>query len=229
VEDYEIVQADETIEIADPWFNTCPGGGYKKWVAQVMWLVDDSSDYFAEVGWRRECNGSSARDYAYYAEGRIINNVGYGNPRVFVDSNWNPVSVSPGERIRVRIMKEGPGEYAQNLWRFQLEKGGSVYEPKAVSISTSFLPKEIHVGGENLYDHHDMGVSGHLETTYKLSNGTQLFLYDRSVSTKQDYPRYRIVKGSGGFGNSRYFQTHSNIHVNSPSPTQVPPGTSACP
>lgn len=225
IHDSPIVQAEEVIEIADPWFNTCPGGLEKKWVAQVMWLVDTSNGRYAEVGWRRECEGDTANDFMYYSYGTYPG----GYLQKFVDSSYSVVVPNPGERYRVRISKVGAGSTGYNLWRFQVSRLGSApIETRSISISAEFAPDRMDVGGENLFDVHDMGVSGHLEAEYLLGNGSLLFLNNQTVHRSDRRPRYRIVEGSGGYDASRYFQTNSNIHLCSPCPTDVPSGVGMC-
>jgi|GEM_PF-3874260 hypothetical protein len=228
-EDSAIWKADETVEVADPWINNCEYYD-ELWSSEVMWLVDGTSDEWLEIGWRRECTVLDGPfTYMYYARGNLDNN---GNPhgfpsRFYYRSTSAPVVVYPGERVEVSIERLGPStEEGYDRWQFKVGRADAV--PGKVTMPDTFAPTLIQVGGEVLSDMHDLGVAGHLETRYRLSNGTQKFLYDQTLADSQYYPRYRIVAGTGGFGGSRYFQNHSNIHVGSPSPTALPYGAEMC-
>ncbi|MBK6768759.1 MAG: hypothetical protein IPG72_07080 [Ardenticatenales bacterium] len=105
--------------------------------------------------------------------------------------------------------------HAQSLWQFEVSINGTTFASRPQVMPGSFSPNVIRVGGENMSDLHDMGVSGHLNTRYLLENGANLdltFLADRTVNKLED-PRYFIDKGSGGFGDSEYFQTTTTFII----------------
>lgn len=230
VEDLEIVQADETIEVADEWLNGCSDAPPNQThTSQVMWLFDPGSTArLVEIGVRRQCSGGNVVVKPYYSQGTMISGGSASAfPRYFKNGSVD-VTVNPATRVDVTMKNMGQisGESA-NRWQFRVSFGGSTYEARA-SVTDAFEPIEIHVGGENMTDLHDMGISGHLNTRYQLQNQSLLFLKDRTVTVSEDAPRYVIWKGTGGFGGASYFQTHTDIHTGSPAPTAVPGGFDMC-
>lgn len=234
-EDSPITQADETIEVADEWLNGCGGAPpSQSFTSEVLWLLQSGSPTrWIEVGVRRKCNGDNVQVFPYHTTG-VINANGSGSafPARFKDGSGNDVDVDPATRVDVTIkdMGEIVGESSYHEWRTRISFGGNTFEAKDSMLST-FHPTMVRVGGENVTDLHDMGVTGHLATRYLLSTGSGLvltFLSDRTVNAHQDAPRYNIRKGAGGFGGSNYFQVFSNIHVGNPSPTAVPENFVMC-
>lgn len=238
VESLEIVQADQTIEVADEWLNGCSGPpSAQTYTSQVMWIIDpptgqSTTTRWLEVGIRKRCDISQSVELRpYWSTGVLNGGVGSAFPAPFKNGT-SDVSVDPATRVDVHVKKLGFADpnHAQSLWQFEVSINGTTFASRPQVMPGSFSPNVIRVGGENMSDLHDMGVSGHLNTRYLLENGANLdltFLADRTVNKLED-PRYFIDKGSGGFGDSEYFQTTTDIHHNDPTPTEVPEGFDMC-
>lgn len=194
--------------------------------AQVMWLIDTSNPVrLAEIGWRRTCTVTGPRDALYYAIGP------FGvSPSEFRDGSNNPVFASPGERWRVSIGQVSSASSDNATWNFQIQGPSGTYEASVSGQPTAFQPNRIDVGGENLYDLNDMGVSGHLDPIIRYSNGSYTIMtldpnvtYVRTNVERYDITHDLMMVGAG----EGFFQTFSNIHANE-TPTTVPEGTPNC-
>lgn len=226
--DFSIVQAQEVLEIADPWMNPCQGVvAGNRWASQVMWIVHPQTNLFAEIGWRRTCQAIGPRDTFYMAYGPpgVV-------PKAFKDGSGAVISGQPGERWNMSIMKDTSSNPQYASWKFQISGPGGTFQHAENTVSTSFAPNRVEVGGENLFDLNDMGVAGHLDPMIRLSNGAfSLMSIEPSSNLEiiREAPgRYNISRAfGGGFGNRGYFQVYSDIH-GAVNPTEVPEGMPNC-
>jgi hypothetical protein len=204
------------MEVAEPYLNPCEHpslGDRQRWSSEVLWVFRFTPSYdIAEIGWRKMCDGSPQRRF-YFAccDGLVSEQSWFEIPGTNPKQYYEPIV---GATYEVSLAFE-PATVMTGTWKGHISGPDLPVDGKEKVQEGEDFGRYLQVGGENLFLQNDMGVAGHLDTRYVLSDSSvQHTMWGQSgVERFQTLNRYFIGAGKNpGASGKTFYQNYSDIH-----------------